>query len=81
MYTLMTAWKFIFIVPELADHLRQNALPKVQEAVDRYKRMAPYWSLWAKSPSLIGTAGRGPACPVVWNPGAKLPPGTRLGTE
>jgi RNA-directed DNA polymerase len=27
-------------------------------------------SLRAKSPSLIGTAGRGPACPVVWDPGA-----------
>ena len=33
----------MFLVPELADYLRQNARPKVQEAVDRYTRMAPYW--------------------------------------
>lgn len=42
-YTLLTAWNFMFLVPELADHLRQNALLKVQEAVERYTRMAPYW--------------------------------------
>ena len=42
-YTLITAWNFMFLVPELADYLRQHALPKVQEAVDRYTRMAPYW--------------------------------------
>jgi len=41
--TLITAWNFMFLVPELADYLRQQALPKVQEAVDRYTRMAPYW--------------------------------------
>jgi outer membrane protein assembly factor BamB len=42
-YTLITAWNFMFLVPELADYLRQNALPKVQDAVERYTRMAPYW--------------------------------------
>jgi hypothetical protein len=42
-YTLITAWNFMFLVPELADYLRQNALPKVQDAIDRYTRMAPYW--------------------------------------
>jgi hypothetical protein len=42
-YTLITAWNFMFLVPELADHLRQHALPKVQEVVTRYARMAPYW--------------------------------------
>jgi hypothetical protein len=42
-YTLITAWNFMFLVPELADYLRQNALEKVQDAVDRYTRMAPYW--------------------------------------
>ena len=42
-YTLITAWNFMFLVPELADYLRRNALEKVQEAVDRYTRMAPYW--------------------------------------
>ena len=42
-YTLITAWNFMFLVPELADYLRQNALPKVQDAVNRYTRMVPYW--------------------------------------
>jgi hypothetical protein len=28
---------------------------------------------------LSGTAGRGPACPVVWEPGGAIPPATRLG--
>lgn len=42
-YTLITAWNFMFLVPELADYLRRNALSKVQDAVDRYTRMAPYW--------------------------------------
>jgi hypothetical protein len=42
-YTLITAWNFMDLVPELADHLRQNALVKVQDAIDRYTRMAPYW--------------------------------------
>ena len=40
---LITAWNFMFLVPELADYLRQNALAKVQDAIDRYTRMAPYW--------------------------------------
>ncbi len=42
-YTLITAWNFMFLVPELADYLREHALPKVQEAVTRYTHMAPYW--------------------------------------
>jgi len=42
-YTLITAWNFMFLVPELADNLRQNAILKVQEAVERYTQMAPYW--------------------------------------
>jgi hypothetical protein len=42
-YTFIMAWNFMFLVPELAGHLRQHALPKVQEAVERYTRMAPYW--------------------------------------
>lgn len=42
-YTLIMAWNFMFLVPELADYLRRNALPKVQEAVGRYTRMTPYW--------------------------------------
>jgi hypothetical protein len=42
-YTLIAAWNFMFLIPELADYLRQHALGKVQEAVDRSTRMAPYW--------------------------------------
>ncbi|MBI4664437.1 MAG: PQQ-like beta-propeller repeat protein [Verrucomicrobia bacterium] len=42
-YTFITAWNFMFLVPELADYLRQNARPKVKEAIDRYTHMAPYW--------------------------------------
>jgi hypothetical protein len=42
-YTLITAWNFMYLVPELADYLRQNALEKVQDAVERYKHMAPHW--------------------------------------
>jgi hypothetical protein len=41
--TLITAWNFMFLVPELADYLRQHAVSKVQDAIDRYTRMAPYW--------------------------------------
>jgi len=42
-YALITAWNFMYLVPELADYLRQNAFSKVQDAIDRYTRMAPYW--------------------------------------
>jgi hypothetical protein len=42
-YTFITSWNFMFLVPELGDYLRQNALSRVQEAVDRYTHMAPYW--------------------------------------
>jgi hypothetical protein len=42
-YTFITAWNFMFLVPELANYLNLHALTKVQEAVDRYTRMAPYW--------------------------------------
>lgn len=42
-YTLITAWNFMYLVPELADYLRQNASVRVQDAIDRYTHMAPYW--------------------------------------
>ena len=42
-YTLITAWNFMFLVPELADYLHQNASSQVQDAIDRYAHMAPYW--------------------------------------
>jgi hypothetical protein len=34
---------FMFMVPELAQYLRENALSKVQSAVDEYTTIAPYW--------------------------------------
>jgi len=33
------------LVPGLADYLRQNAPVKVQDAIDRYSHMAPYWTV------------------------------------
>lgn len=33
----------MYLVPELADHLRQTSLAKVQEAVAEYNDIAPLW--------------------------------------
>jgi len=33
----------MFLVPELADYLRDHALAKVQAAVAEYESIAPYW--------------------------------------
>ena len=41
--TLNVASNFMFIVPELADYLRQHALVKVQDALAEYEQIAPYW--------------------------------------
>jgi hypothetical protein len=41
--TLNVANNFMFMVPELAEHLRQTVLGKVQGAADEYARIAPYW--------------------------------------
>lgn len=41
--TLNAAGNFMFLVPELADYLRQNALPRVQAALNHYDEIAPYW--------------------------------------
>jgi uncharacterized repeat protein (TIGR01451 family) len=38
-----TSRNFMFMVPELADYLRKNALGKVQAALDEYTRVEPYW--------------------------------------
>lgn len=37
------ARNFIFLVPELGDYLHQNLLAQVQQAVDEYEYVAPYW--------------------------------------
>jgi hypothetical protein len=34
---------FVYLVPELADYLRDHALPKVEETLDYYNDLAPYW--------------------------------------
>ncbi len=34
---------FMFLTPELADHLRANALGEVTAALDEYQRVAPFW--------------------------------------
>lgn len=37
------ARNFLYLVPELSEYLRLNALDKVKEAVDEYEYVAPYW--------------------------------------
>lgn len=41
--SLNVSRNFMYMTPELANHLRANALSKVQAAVDEYNRYAPYW--------------------------------------
>ena len=40
---LAVSRNFTYLVPELANYLRTNALTKVQEALQEYTRVAPYW--------------------------------------
>jgi hypothetical protein len=42
-YELNLSRNFIYMVPELAEYLRVNALAKVQAAMAEYERIAPYW--------------------------------------
>ncbi len=41
--TLNVASNFMFLVPEVADYLRQHALDKVQAAVAEYEQIASHW--------------------------------------
>jgi outer membrane protein assembly factor BamB len=41
--TLNVARNFIMLVPELGNYLNQNALSKVQAALDEYNSVSPYW--------------------------------------
>ena len=41
--TLNVSSNFMFLVPELADYLRDHALAKVQDALIEYESLAPYW--------------------------------------
>ena len=42
-HALNIAFNFMFLTPELAEYLNQNALTKVQQAMDEYTFVAPYW--------------------------------------
>ncbi len=42
-HAMNIAFNFMFLTPELADYLHQNALSKVQQAMDEYTFVAPYW--------------------------------------
>jgi outer membrane protein assembly factor BamB len=41
--TLAVARNFMFLTPELANYLNQHIYSQVQEAVDEYNYVAPYW--------------------------------------
>ena len=41
--SLNIARNFIMLVPELGDYLRQNIFNEVQEAIEEYEYIAPYW--------------------------------------
>lgn len=41
--TLSVARNFMYLVPELGAYLHNNVLGEVQEAVDEYNEVAPYW--------------------------------------
>ena len=41
--TMNVSSNFMFLVPELATHLRENALEEVEAALDEYEEIAPYW--------------------------------------
>jgi outer membrane protein assembly factor BamB len=43
MRTLNVARNFLFLVPELGQYLHDNALTKVQDAVNEYDYIKPYW--------------------------------------
>ncbi len=42
-FTLITAWNFMYMVPELGEYLRIHAAEKVRAAVEKYEHMAPFW--------------------------------------
>ena len=41
--TLNVSQNFMYLVPELGQYLHDNALTKVQEALNEYEEIAPYW--------------------------------------
>jgi hypothetical protein len=55
--SLNVSRNFMFLVPELAQYLRVNAMSKVQEALDEYQRIAPFWFVSAPEEA-FGEGGR-----------------------
>ncbi len=41
--TLNISRNFLYLVPELADHLQQNIYTRVEESLKEYNDIAPYW--------------------------------------
>jgi outer membrane protein assembly factor BamB len=41
--TLAVARNFMFMVPELADYLNRHIYPQIQDAINEYNYVAPYW--------------------------------------
>jgi outer membrane protein assembly factor BamB len=41
--TLAVSRNFMYLVPELGQYLRNNALAEIREALDEYQEVAPYW--------------------------------------
>jgi hypothetical protein len=41
--TVITAWNFMYLTPELADYLRDNAQTNVFNIIRTYQTIAPYW--------------------------------------
>jgi outer membrane protein assembly factor BamB len=41
--TMITAWNFMYLTPELANYLYANAQPQVLSAISTYQAVAPYW--------------------------------------
>jgi hypothetical protein len=54
---LNIARNFMMLVPELGSYLRQNILGEVQQAVDEYEYVAPYWFV-AKYEAAINEGAR-----------------------
>jgi hypothetical protein len=42
-YGFLISWNFMYLVPELAQYLRDHALGAVSQAVQVYQKMTPYW--------------------------------------
>jgi outer membrane protein assembly factor BamB len=41
--TMITAWNFMYLTPELADYLHTHAQTRVSNIVSNYQAIAPYW--------------------------------------